>query len=70
MIRDMRSLPAKLVTEDRRAQYNPFMGKPVLRFAPSPNGHLHLGHALSALFSHDMARAMGALGGGRLPPGL
>lgn len=32
----------------------------VFRFAPSPNGHLHLGHALSALFSHDMARAMGA----------
>ncbi len=36
------------------------MSKPVLRFAPSPNGALHLGHALSALFSHDMARAMGA----------
>ena len=34
--------------------------QPVLRFAPSPNGALHLGHALSALVSHDMARAMGA----------
>lgn len=32
---------------------------PVFRFAPSPNGALHLGHALSALASHDMARAMG-----------
>ena len=35
-------------------------GAPVFRFAPSPNGALHLGHALSALLSHDMARAMGA----------
>jgi glutamyl-Q tRNA(Asp) synthetase len=30
---------------------------PVFRFAPSPNGLLHLGHALSALMNHDMARA-------------
>lgn len=29
---------------------------PVYRFAPSPNGHLHLGHALSAFLNHDMAR--------------
>ncbi|MFC5444882.1 tRNA glutamyl-Q(34) synthetase GluQRS [Rhizobium halophytocola] len=27
------------------------------RFAPSPNGALHLGHALSALLNHDMAAA-------------
>lgn len=33
--------------------------KPVYRFAPSPNGLLHLGHALSALLNHDMARASG-----------
>jgi glutamyl-Q tRNA(Asp) synthetase len=32
---------------------------PVFRFAPSPNGYLHLGHALSALFDFEMARAMG-----------
>ena len=34
---------------------------PVTRFAPSPNGRLHLGHALSAIVAHDLARA----GGGR-----
>ncbi len=32
--------------------------RPVFRFAPSPNGALHLGHALSALVTHDMARKM------------
>ena len=35
------------------------MTPPVFRFAPSPNGHLHLGHALSALLNFDMARATG-----------
>jgi glutamyl-Q tRNA(Asp) synthetase len=30
---------------------------PVFRFAPSPNGFLHLGHALSAFINFDMARA-------------
>jgi glutamyl-Q tRNA(Asp) synthetase len=32
---------------------------PIFRFAPSPNGYLHLGHALSALLNADMARAKG-----------
>lgn len=32
---------------------------PVFRFAPSPNGELHLGHALSALLNYEMARAAG-----------
>jgi len=29
---------------------------PVTRFAPSPTGRLHLGHAWSALLAHDFAR--------------
>jgi glutamyl-Q tRNA(Asp) synthetase len=35
------------------------MPPPVFRFAPSPNGNLHLGHELSALLNADMARAAG-----------
>ncbi len=31
----------------------------VTRFAPSPNGPLHLGHAFSAIVAHDLARARG-----------
>ena len=29
------------------------------RFAPSPNGRLHIGHAYAALCAHDFARAFG-----------
>lgn len=32
------------------------MSPPVFRFAPSPNGFLHLGHARSALLNADLAR--------------
>jgi glutamyl-Q tRNA(Asp) synthetase len=32
---------------------------PVSRFAPSPNGYLHLGHAYSALLNFDLARQAG-----------
>lgn len=31
----------------------------VTRFAPSPNGPLHLGHAYAAVVAHDLARARG-----------
>jgi glutamyl-Q tRNA(Asp) synthetase len=32
---------------------------PVFRFAPSPNGALHLGHALSAFVTYDLAQRHG-----------
>ncbi len=33
--------------------------QPVFRFAPSPNGELHLGHAYSALVTHHLAKETG-----------
>lgn len=50
----------------------------VTRFAPSPNGALHLGHAYSAIVAHDLARAAGGrfllriedIDGGRSRPDL
>jgi glutamyl-Q tRNA(Asp) synthetase len=35
------------------------MPPPVFRFAPSPNGYLHLGHAYSALLNTDLAQRAG-----------
>lgn len=32
------------------------MTLPIFRFAPSPNGHLHLGHAYSALLNYERAK--------------
>jgi len=51
--------------EDVDARDNPghdetcVMPPPVFRFAPSPNGFLHLGHAYSALLNFDLARQAG-----------
>ena len=33
--------------------------RPAFRFAPSPNGYLHIGHAYSALRNFDMAQRSG-----------
>lgn len=38
---------------------NPPTGTPVFRFAPSPNGDLHLGHAYSVLLNAKMAASAG-----------
>ncbi len=35
--------------------------QPVTRFAPSPTGRLHLGHAFSAILAHDFARERGGV---------
>jgi glutamyl-Q tRNA(Asp) synthetase len=35
------------------------MTKSIFRFAPSPNGYLHLGHALSSMLNFDMAKWSG-----------
>ena len=35
------------------------MSRPTLRFAPSPNGRLHLGHAFSALTNARLAEGLG-----------
>jgi glutamyl-Q tRNA(Asp) synthetase len=35
------------------------MPPPIFRFAPSPNGHLHLGHAYSALLNFELSRRAG-----------
>ncbi|UYQ72748.1 tRNA glutamyl-Q(34) synthetase GluQRS [Pelagibacterium flavum] len=36
-----------------------FPSQRIFRFAPSPNGRLHLGHAYSALYTDHWARALG-----------
>lgn len=50
----LRSIPVRL-------REQPQIEEPTLRtrFAPSPNGPLHLGHAYAAIVAHDLARARG-----------
>ncbi len=43
------------------ATSSPKASRPVLRFAPSPNGRLHLGHALSALTNQRLATRLGGV---------
>ena len=43
----------------RASGYTSSMTKPVFRFAPSPNGRLHLGHAYSALLNQQLAERHG-----------
>jgi hypothetical protein len=40
------------------------------RFAPSPTGPLHLGHAFSALTGFDRARAAGGINGWQESQGI
>ena len=43
----------------QRANGGQGQGDVVTRFAPSPTGRLHLGHAWSAILAHDLAAARG-----------
>jgi glutamyl-Q tRNA(Asp) synthetase len=47
------------MTDASRNLQSVFRDVPVFRFAPSPNGHLHLGHVRSALMGHSLAAGVG-----------
>jgi glutamyl-Q tRNA(Asp) synthetase len=47
------------LTVNRRTRGGKNVMEHVERFAPSPTGRLHLGHAFSAITAHDAARAAG-----------
>lgn len=46
----------KVTGDERKVKRYPGCMQPVFRFAPSPNGRLHLGHAFSALLNGELAR--------------
>lgn len=54
--RDGIFLPSRFITI---AVFRTVMSRPAFRFAPSPNGRLHLGHAYSALLNERMALQVG-----------
>ena len=45
----------------RNAESHPMPEEQRFRFAPSPNGRLHLGHAYSALCNRRLAHACGGM---------
>ncbi len=54
-----RDLTGALAADYSRRVTKAPIAPPVFRFAPSPNGDLHLGHAYSAIFSEREARKAG-----------
>ncbi len=50
--------PCSRSDESRRPMTRSYISR-AFRFAPSPNGYLHLGHGFSALLNHEMALGTG-----------
>ncbi len=50
-------MPQYIAVPDKKAfPISGNIGRIVTRFAPSPNGYLHIGHAYAAISAHDFAR--------------
>ena len=57
--RETQALSSARIFNFNRRMITSVTRRPVFRFAPSPNGELHLGHALSALVGFERAQACG-----------